>query len=155
MSLQLSDRINAIQPSATIAMNVKAKALAAEGISVINLSVGEPDFDTPTFIQEAAITAMQAGQTRYTAADGSPAAEAQSTAQPETRPEAQPEAQPETRPGRPKSAVLIVDDEKFIREITGELVRKAGAELVETASDGEEGPQIVPIAERLALSPRD
>ena len=73
MSLQLSDRINAIQPSATIAMNVKAKALAAEGISVINLSVGEPDFDTPTFIQEAAITAMQAGQTRYTAADGSPA----------------------------------------------------------------------------------
>ncbi|HAG62261.1 MAG: aspartate aminotransferase [Legionellales bacterium] len=73
MSLQLSDRVNAIQPSATIAMNVKAKALAAEGISVINLSVGEPDFDTPTFIQEAAITAMQAGQTRYTAADGSPA----------------------------------------------------------------------------------
>ncbi len=73
MSLTLSDRVNAIQPSATIAMNAKAKALAAEGVSVINLSVGEPDFDTPTFIQEAAITAIHNGQTRYTAADGSPA----------------------------------------------------------------------------------
>ena len=73
MSLKLSDRVNAIQPSATIAMNVKAKALAEKGISVINLSVGEPDFDTPTFIQDAAMLAMRAGQTRYTAADGSPA----------------------------------------------------------------------------------
>ncbi len=73
MSLTLSDRVQSIQPSATIAMNVKAKALAAQGVSVINLSVGEPDFDTPDFIQQAAITALQQGQTRYTAADGSPA----------------------------------------------------------------------------------
>ena len=70
MTIALSDRINAIQPSATIAVNTKAQALIREGVPVINLSVGEPDFDTPAFISEAAIKAIHDGKTRYTAADG-------------------------------------------------------------------------------------
>lgn len=69
----ISQRAQRIQPSPTLAMNAKAKALAAQGHSIINLSVGEPDFDTPAAVCEAAIAAIHQGQTRYTAEDGSPA----------------------------------------------------------------------------------
>ena len=71
--MQLSNRANAVKPSATITINTKATQLKAQGIDVINLSVGEPDFDTPDFIKEAAIAAIKAGYTKYTAVDGIPA----------------------------------------------------------------------------------
>jgi len=68
----LSERVSRIQPSATIAVNAKANALRAEGHNIINLSVGEPDFDTPEFIKEAAIKAIHDGFTKYTASEGIP-----------------------------------------------------------------------------------
>jgi aspartate aminotransferase len=72
----LADRMNTIQPSPTLVLNAKAGELRAQGIDIINLSTGEPDFDTPTWIQEAAIKAMQKGVTKYTPGDGLPALKA-------------------------------------------------------------------------------
>ena len=68
----ISDALNRIQPSATIAISNKAMALKAEGKDVIGLAAGEPDFDTPDNIKEAAITAIKAGKTKYTPVDGIP-----------------------------------------------------------------------------------
>ena len=68
----ISDALNRIQPSATIAISNKAMALKAEGKDVIGLAAGEPDFDTPENIKEAAIAAIRAGKTKYTAVDGIP-----------------------------------------------------------------------------------
>ncbi|MGO1328804.1 MAG: pyridoxal phosphate-dependent aminotransferase [Idiomarina loihiensis] len=70
MDYQLSDRINAIQPSPTLAVTQKANELRQQGKDVIGLGVGEPDFDTPDFIKEAAIQAIRDGKTKYTAVDG-------------------------------------------------------------------------------------
>ncbi|WP_417436896.1 pyridoxal phosphate-dependent aminotransferase [Idiomarina abyssalis] len=67
---QLSDRINAIQPSPTLAVTQKANELRQQGKDVIGLGVGEPDFDTPDFIKDAAIQAIHDGKTKYTAVDG-------------------------------------------------------------------------------------
>jgi aspartate aminotransferase len=67
-----SDSINRIKPSATIAVATKARALAAEGRDIIGLGAGEPDFDTPENIKEAAIRALRAGKTKYTDVDGIP-----------------------------------------------------------------------------------
>lgn len=66
----ISDRVNQIKPSATMAVNAKALELRRAGKDIINLSVGEPDFDTPDFIKQAAINAIQQGFTKYTPADG-------------------------------------------------------------------------------------
>ena len=68
----IANRLSAIKPSQTIAISAKARALAAEGKDIIGLSAGEPDFDTPDHIVEAAIAAMRAGETRYTDPDGTP-----------------------------------------------------------------------------------
>ena len=68
----LSDSLARVKPSATIAVTDKARALKAEGRNVIGLGAGEPDFDTPVNIREAAKRAIDAGQTRYTAVDGIP-----------------------------------------------------------------------------------
>jgi aspartate aminotransferase len=68
----ISDSLNRIQPSATIAISNKAMTLKAEGRDVIGLAAGEPDFDTPDNIKAAAIKAIQAGKTKYTAVDGIP-----------------------------------------------------------------------------------
>src|ERR1700740_2295440 len=59
-----------IQPSATLAMTGRVNALKRQGIDVIGLSAGEPDFDTPDFVKDAAIAAIRAGQTKYTDVDG-------------------------------------------------------------------------------------
>ena len=71
--MQISQRANAVNPSATVAINGKATQLKAQGVDIINLSVGEPDFDTPQSIKDAAIQAINAGYTKYTAVDGIPA----------------------------------------------------------------------------------
>lgn len=68
--IQLTDRVQRIKPSPTLAVAAKADELIAAGHPVINLGVGEPDFDTPAHINAAAIAAIQAGHTRYTAVDG-------------------------------------------------------------------------------------
>lgn len=70
MDTLLSDRIQAIKPSATLAVSAKASALKAQGKAVINLGVGEPDFDTPINIKEAAKKAIDSGFTKYTAVEG-------------------------------------------------------------------------------------
>lgn len=72
MSGIVADRLKRIKPSPTLAMTAKAKELKAAGRDIIELSAGEPDFDTPDFIKDAATAAMKAGQTRYTAVDGTP-----------------------------------------------------------------------------------
>jgi len=68
----ISDSLNRIQPSATIAISTKAQLMQAEGKNVIGLAAGEPDFETPRNIKDAAIAAINAGKTRYTAVDGIP-----------------------------------------------------------------------------------
>jgi aspartate aminotransferase len=69
----LAKRLDRIQPSPTMAITDLARQLKAAGRDVIGLAAGEPDFDTPANIQEAAIAAMRGGDTRYTAVDGTPA----------------------------------------------------------------------------------
>ncbi len=68
----LSARLSRVKPSPTIAISTRARELAAEGRDIIALSAGEPDFDTPEHIRAAAIAAINAGHTRYTAPDGIP-----------------------------------------------------------------------------------
>ena len=66
----LSERIQRIKPSPTLAITAKAKQLKQQGVDIIGLGAGEPDFDTPLHIKQAAITALNNGQTKYTAVDG-------------------------------------------------------------------------------------
>ena len=66
----LSDALSRIKPSATIVITQKARDLKAQGRDVISLSVGEPDFDTPDNIKEAAIAAIRRGETKYTPVSG-------------------------------------------------------------------------------------
>ena len=68
----IADSLNRIQPSATIAVSMKARQLKAEGRDIISLSAGEPDFDTPQNIKDAAKAAIDKGQTKYTDVDGIP-----------------------------------------------------------------------------------
>ena len=69
---RLSQRLKNIKPSLTVSINVKANALRAEGRDVLVLAAGEPDFDTPKNIRDAAIVAMNKGQTRYVPGKGTP-----------------------------------------------------------------------------------
>ena len=69
----LSDRLNRLAPSATLAMSQKSSELKAQGIDVINLSVGEPDFNTPDHIKAAAIKAVEENYSRYSPVPGYPA----------------------------------------------------------------------------------
>ena len=68
----LTERIKQIKPSPTLAIDSKAKAMLAQGIDIVNFGIGEPDFDTPDHIKEAAIKAIRDGFTRYTPVGGIP-----------------------------------------------------------------------------------
>jgi aspartate aminotransferase len=68
----ISDSLSRIQPSATMAVTQKARDLKAAGVDVIGLGAGEPDFDTPDNIKDAAIEAIRKGETKYTPVDGIP-----------------------------------------------------------------------------------
>jgi len=70
--MQTSAALQRIQPSATLAMTSRVFELKRQGIDVIGLGAGEPDFDTPDFVKEAAIEAIRAGKTKYTNVDGTP-----------------------------------------------------------------------------------
>lgn len=70
---KLSQALGRIQPSATMAMSGRVTELKAQGIDIIGLSAGEPDFDTPDFVKEAAIKAIRDGDTNYTPVDGTAA----------------------------------------------------------------------------------
>jgi len=73
LDLKLSDRVQLIKPSPTLAVTNRAAELRAEGKDIIGLGAGEPDFDTPEHIKKAAIEAINNGFTKYTAVDGTPA----------------------------------------------------------------------------------
>ncbi len=73
MIQQLSRRVQTVKPSSTLAVTTRAAELRASGKDIIGLGVGEPDFDTPDHIKQAAIQAIHDGQTKYTAVDGTPA----------------------------------------------------------------------------------
>ena len=69
----VSNNLKRIKPSPTIAVSTKAREMRAAGKDVIGLGAGEPDFDTPDNIKKAAIHAIEKGDTKYTAVDGTPA----------------------------------------------------------------------------------
>jgi aspartate aminotransferase len=71
--MKISQRARAVAPSATIAVTARAKELKAQGVDVVGFGAGEPDFDTPEYIKQAAIKALKEGQTKYTPAAGIPA----------------------------------------------------------------------------------
>ena len=71
-SVELSHRVRSIKPSPTLAVAAKATKMKAEGKDIINLGVGEPDFDTPQHIKDAGIDAINKGFTKYTAVGGTP-----------------------------------------------------------------------------------
>lgn len=73
MMNQLSDRLNRLSPSQTLAMSQKSNELKAKGVDVINLSVGEPDFNTPQYIKDAAIKAIEDNFSHYSPVPGYPA----------------------------------------------------------------------------------
>jgi len=72
LDIRLSDRVQRVRPSPTLTITARANALRAEGRDIIGLGAGEPDFDTPEHIKDAAIKAIRAGFTKYTAVDGTP-----------------------------------------------------------------------------------
>jgi aspartate aminotransferase len=72
LDTHLSHRVQSVKPSATLAITARAKELKAQGKDIIGLGAGEPDFDTPAHIKQAAIDAIHAGFTKYTAVDGTP-----------------------------------------------------------------------------------
>ncbi|QXP91446.1 pyridoxal phosphate-dependent aminotransferase [Methylococcus capsulatus] len=72
MSIRLSDRVQSIKPSPTLAVTARAAAMRAAGKDIVGLGAGEPDFDTPDHIKQAAIRAIEKGFTKYTAVDGTP-----------------------------------------------------------------------------------
>jgi len=73
VSLSVSQRVQRVKPSPTMAITALAAELRAQGRDIIGLGAGEPDFDTPEHIKAAAIEAIRAGETKYTAVDGTPA----------------------------------------------------------------------------------
>lgn len=76
MTIKLAARVQAVKPSATLAVDARAKALKAAGQDIVGLGAGEPDFDTPDHIKAAAIEAIHQGFTKYTAVDGMPSLKA-------------------------------------------------------------------------------
>ena len=72
MTIPLAQRVQRIKPSPTLAVTARAARLKAEGKDVIAMGAGEPDFDTPQFIKDAATAAINKGLTKYTAAGGTP-----------------------------------------------------------------------------------
>jgi len=71
--MHTSRRVQALKPSATLAVNAKAAALKSQGVDVLSFAAGEPDFDTPDPIKQAAMDALKAGQTKYCPVPGDPA----------------------------------------------------------------------------------
>ncbi|MBI2791254.1 MAG: pyridoxal phosphate-dependent aminotransferase [Gammaproteobacteria bacterium] len=72
MDIQLANRVKRVKPSPTLAVSARAAELKAQGQDIVGLGAGEPDFDTPLHIKEAAIKAIRDGKTKYTAVDGIP-----------------------------------------------------------------------------------
>jgi aspartate aminotransferase len=72
MDIPLATRVHKVKPSPTLAVQAKAAQMKAQGLDIIGLGTGEPDFDTPDHIKKAAITAIESGFTKYTAVDGIP-----------------------------------------------------------------------------------
>lgn len=70
MTVKLAERVQLVKPSPTLAVAAKATQMQADGLDIINLGTGEPDFDTPKHIKDAAVAAINAGFTKYTAVDG-------------------------------------------------------------------------------------
>ncbi|MCX7019705.1 MAG: pyridoxal phosphate-dependent aminotransferase [bacterium] len=70
--MKIANRVASLSESATLAMDAKAKQMKADGIDVVNFGAGEPDFDTPEFIKDAAKRALDAGKTKYCPASGLP-----------------------------------------------------------------------------------
>ena len=102
----LSAALDRVKPSATIAVTDKARALKAAGRNVIGLGAGEPDFDTPDNIKQAAIRAIDAGKTKYTDVDGIPELKDAIIAQVPARERPRLQAEPDHRRHRRQAGAL-------------------------------------------------
>ena len=102
----LSAALDRVKPSATIAVTDKARRLKAEGRNVIGLGAGEPDFDTPANIKLAAVHAIEAGKTKYTAVDGIPELKQAIIAKFQARERADLQAEPDHRRHRRQAGAL-------------------------------------------------
>ncbi|NOQ85206.1 MAG: aminotransferase class I/II-fold pyridoxal phosphate-dependent enzyme, partial [Myxococcales bacterium] len=164
--IPVAQRLSAVKPSATVAVAQRARELKAQGIDVLSFSVGEPDFDTPVHIREAAKKAIDSGATRYTAARGIP----------ELR-EAICEASAKRRAGvtyEPSQVVVSVGAKHTLFNLAlalydegdevlipapywvsyPEQVRLAGANPVIVQTTEEEGFRMTPAALRAAITPK-
>lgn len=70
--IQLANRVTQVTPSLTLAITAKAKEMKAQGVDICSFSSGEPDFDTPQYIKDAAVSALDQGKTKYGAVAGEP-----------------------------------------------------------------------------------
>lgn len=165
MSREFAERLSAIAPSATLAMAAKAAKLRAEGHKVYPFSVGEPDFDTPAHIREAAKAALDRGATRYTAVTGTPELKAAICASAERHRGYRPEPAQVVVSSGAKHALFNLalalyqpGDEVIIPApywvSYPEQVRIVGATPVIVPTREEDGFRLRPEALQAALSPR-
>ena len=165
MPLKLAPRLASIQPSPTLALNARAKALAARGADVVSFAAGEPDFDTPGYIKRAAIEAIESGFTKYTATAGIPELRAaiSEKLERENALKFTPE-QVMVSVGAKHSlynlfqALLNPDDEVIIPApywvSYPDIVKLAGGKPVIVETRAEDGFRITPAALRAAITPR-
>ncbi|MBX3248619.1 MAG: pyridoxal phosphate-dependent aminotransferase [Myxococcales bacterium] len=166
MTLDLAKRLDVVQPSATVAIAEKATLLRSQGVDVLSFSVGEPDFDTPKHICEAAKKAIDAGATRYTATGGIlPLREAIAARSAARRGGARHEASEVLVSVGAKHTLFNLalalyepGDEVVIPApywvSYPEQVRVAGAEPVIVETTAESGYRVTPAALEAAISPR-
>lgn len=165
MPNKLASRLDAVVPSATLAINAKAQAMRAQGVDVISFGTGEPDFDTPANIREAAKRAIDAGKSKYTAVAGIPELR-RAIAEQSTRERGVAASMDNVvvTPGAKAAlfnfalAVLEPGDEVVIPApywvSYPEQARLAGATPIHVPSTLDQGWRITPEALRRALSPR-
>jgi aspartate aminotransferase len=164
MSLQ-SAALSRVQPSATLAADTKARALKAEGRNIISLAAGEPDFDTPDNIKEAAIKAIREGKTKYTNVDGIPELKDAICAKFKrenglTYTPAQVNVSPGGKPVIYNAMVATLNpgDEVVIPApywvSYPDMVLLAGGEPVRVATTAEDGFKLKPAALEAAITPR-
>ena len=119
--MQPSAALARIKPSPTLAITSRVQELKRQGVDVIGLGAGEPDFDTPEFIKEAGIKAIRDGKTKYTNVDGTPELKEAVDRLPYTEPEPNQEQAAEGPPAElPSSAAVLQDLEDFLRSLRHE-----------------------------------
>lgn len=134
---QVSDRLASLSPSATLAMSQKSGELKAQGIDVINLSVGEPDFNTPDFIKEAAKKAIDDNFSRYSPVAGYPALRNAIVAKLKNENGLEMIEKPKVEKPEDKEIISVqeVDLDALFAETSSSLAKEAGEDAAEKAEE--------------------